>query len=51
MLSGLPETFRELFGYLDELKFSSAPDYGKVRGLLQNLMKKNGYELDYKFDW
>ena len=51
LLSGLPETFRELMGYLDELKFNSAPEYSKVRTMLQNLMKKNGYELDYKFDW
>lgn len=37
--------------YIDELKYTSTPDYEKIKGIIQGLMKKNGYELDYKFDW
>jgi casein kinase 1 len=51
LLGGLPEAFREMMAYVDELKFGSAPEYGRLRAALQGVMKKNGYELDYKFDW
>lgn len=51
LLSGLPEAFVQAMTYIDELKFGSAPDYDKLRGLLSGLMKKHGYEMDYKYDW
>ena len=33
------------------MKFKDKPNYGYVKVELINLMKKNGYELDYKHDW
>jgi casein kinase 1 len=51
LLVGLPPVFGQLFAYLKELKFDSTPDYGKIQGMLNALMKKNGYEWDYKYDW
>lgn len=51
LLSGLPEAFVGAMGYIDELKFSSVPDYERLRGLFGGLMKKHGYEMDYKYDW
>jgi casein kinase 1 len=51
LLSGLPEAFVAAVNYIDELKFSSAPDYDRLRGMFSGLMKKHGYEMDYKYDW
>lgn len=51
LLEGLPDHFRQLLAYLDELKFASAPDYDRIRNILHALIKKNGYEVDYKYDW
>ncbi len=51
LLAGLPPNFGDIYAYLDELKFSSEPDYGKIKGSLTALMKKNGYDMDYKYDW
>jgi hypothetical protein len=51
LLGGLPEAFVAAMGYVDELKFGSEPNYDKLRGLFSGLMKKHGYQLDYKYDW
>ena len=51
LLAGLPGVFGEMLSYLDQLKFNTVPDYGRLREGLGVLMKKNGYELDYKYDW
>lgn len=51
LLQGLPETFRNLMKFVQNLKFKEKPNYGYVRAELLGLMKKNGYELDYKHDW
>ena len=51
LLAGLPPVFGEILSYLNGLKFASVPDYGKLRGMLTGLMSKNGYQLDYKYDW
>ena len=37
--------------FVENLKFKEKPNYGYVRAELLGLMKKNGYELDYKHDW
>ena len=51
LLAGLPPAFQELLGSLEELKFNSVPDYARLREIITSLMKKNGYENDYKYDW
>ncbi len=50
-LQGLPETFRKIYEYSLSLGFKDKPNYGYLRQELLGLMKKNGYELDYKYDW
>ena len=51
LLQGLPETFKILMNYISKLKFKEKPNYDYLRAELMGLMKKNGYELDYKHDW
>jgi hypothetical protein len=34
-----------------KIKFVDRPNYGQIRQELLALLKKNGYELDYKHDW
>lgn len=51
LLQGLPETFKSIMNYIESVKFKEKPNYGYLRAELLGLMKKNGYELDYKYDW
>lgn len=37
--------------YCRELQFKDKPDYDKLKNLFKNLMKKNGWENDYEYDW
>jgi hypothetical protein len=51
MLQGLPETFAKIYNYSLTIGFKEKPNYDYLRQELLGLMKKNGYELDYKYDW
>lgn len=51
LLSGLPDAFTQALAHIDQLKFASTPDYERLRCIFQALMKKHGYEVDYKYDW
>lgn len=51
LLQGLPDMFGGLLKATNSLKFKDIPQYGLYRRELLGLMKKNGYELDYKHDW
>lgn len=51
MLQGLPETFAKIFNFALSIGFKDKPNYGYFRQELLALMKKNGYEMDYKHDW
>ncbi len=51
LLEGLPDAFSTVLSYLKGLKFEETPSYDKIRQSLLSLMKRNGYELDYKYDW
>ena len=51
LLQGLPEIFGGLLKAIRTLKFTQKPHYGLYRRQILGLMKKNGYELDYKHDW
>lgn len=51
LLEGLPQTFATILNYVKELKFDEKPNYEKIKQELEKLMKRNGYEMDYKFDW
>jgi hypothetical protein len=47
----LPEEFSLFFNYCRGLKFEEKPDYAYLRKLLKDLMYRNGYEVDYQYDW
>ena len=51
MLQGLPDTFTRIFNAAIAIKFKQKPNYAYFRQEMLGLMKKNGYELDYKHDW
>ena len=46
-----PEEIRKIFGYVLGLTFTQSPDYIFLSDLIRNLLKKYGYEEDYKYDW
>ena len=37
--------------YARKLEFEEDPDYNYLRTLIQNIMQKNNYEFDHKYDW
>lgn len=48
---GLPEEFNTYLQYCRNLKFEEKPDYNYMRKIFKDLMYKNGYDYDYKYDW
>ena len=40
-----------MMNYIEKIKHKDKPNYGYLRAQMLGLMKKNGYELDYKYDW
>lgn len=51
LCKGLPDEFFQYCAYCRRLKFTDKPDYGFLRGLFKDLMKKLKFEEDYIFDW
>jgi len=51
LCKGMPEEFVTLLMYCRNLKFDDEPDYAYMRNLLKELFIKNGYEMDYHYDW
>lgn len=37
--------------YTRGLKFEERPDYNYLRGLMEQVLRANGWALDNKFDW
>jgi len=50
-LQGWPPELGEFFQHCRSLGFDEAPDYDHLRGLLQLMMARNGWDCDYQFDW
>lgn len=46
-----PEEFATYLNYCRKLGFDQDPDYSYVRKLFKDLFVKNGFELDYMYDW
>ena len=51
LCKGLPTEFITYLTYCRNLRFEDKPDYVYLRNLLKDLFIKQGYELDYQFDW
>lgn len=43
--------FREIWQIIDALEYESAPDYDKIRSLLQEAVKENGINQNDEWDW
>mmetsp|Transcript_18022 Transcript_18022/g.27008 ORF Transcript_18022/g.27008 Transcript_18022/m.27008 type:complete len:339 (+) Transcript_18022:158-1174(+) len=48
---GLPDAFAKYLKLCRELGFKATPKYSQLKGLFTDLMKKKGYEMDFKYDW
>ena len=46
-----PNEFAKILEYVRNLCFDEKPDYDFIRKLLKSLFLKNGFILDYHFDW
>ncbi|KAI4316120.1 hypothetical protein L6164_024131 [Bauhinia variegata] len=46
-----PVEFASYFHYCHSLTFDQRPDYGFLKRLFRDLFTREGYELDYMFDW
>lgn len=51
LCKGLPTEFVTYLTYCRNLRFEDKPDYVYLRNLLKDLFIKQGFELDYQFDW
>jgi len=47
----LPGEFEEYLSYCKNLGFEDRPDYGLLRGLLRNAFAREGFQLDFVYDW
>jgi hypothetical protein len=48
---GLPGEFAEIWKVIKKLRYSEAPDYEKLRGLLKSVIERTGGIAKPKFDW
>ncbi|ESQ56188.1 hypothetical protein EUTSA_v10025130mg [Eutrema salsugineum] len=46
-----PSEFTSYFHYCRSLRFEDKPDYSYLRRLFRDLFIREGYQLDYVFDW
>ncbi|CAO2042997.1 unnamed protein product [Urochloa humidicola] len=46
-----PSEFTAYFHYCRSLRFEDKPDYSYLRRLFRDLFIREGYQLDYVFDW
>ena len=37
--------------YIEDIRFLDEPDYAFLKKPFRDLMKKEGYDYDFKFDW
>jgi casein kinase 1 len=48
---GLPIEFSMYLNYCRSLKFEDKPDYTFLRRLFRELMEREGYKMDFDYDW
>lgn len=51
LCTGLPHEFVDYLEYVRGLKFDQVPDYLRLRTSFLSLFAREGYSLDYKWDW
>lgn len=51
LCKGFPSEFATYLTYCRNLRFDEKPDYAYLRNLFKELASKNGYEMDYVYDW
>ncbi|KAL9650675.1 hypothetical protein ABK040_001731 [Willaertia magna] len=51
LCKGFPSEFAAYLKYVRALRFEDKPDYAYLRKLLRDLFTKEGYQMDYLFDW
>ena len=48
---GLPEEFEEIVSYPRNLIFQEKPDYMYLKGLINKIIEREGFKIDYNYDW
>lgn len=51
LCQSLPQEFSTYLSYCRGLRFEDRPDYAYLRKLLSDLLAREGYSVDYVFDW
>ncbi|KAI9143904.1 kinase-like domain-containing protein [Paraphysoderma sedebokerense] len=51
LCSGLPPEFAQYLKYVRALQFADIPDYTMLRKLFHGIAKREGWRLDWIFDW
>jgi hypothetical protein len=51
LCKGVPDEFAIYLKYVRELKFEEKPSITYLRKLIMGLFKREGYEMDYEYDW
>jgi len=51
LCKGFPSEFATYLTYCRNLRFDEKPDYAYLRNLFKDLAIKNGYDMDYVYDW
>jgi casein kinase 1 len=51
LTEGFPSEFGQYLQYVRELGFEDTPDYDYLRGLFDNILKKEGNSDDGQYDW
>lgn len=50
-LEKCPKEYDEILTHIDVLTFVDAPNYDKITGLLEAIMKQHAYTWDQRYDW
>ncbi|EJD00929.1 casein kinase, partial [Fomitiporia mediterranea MF3/22] len=51
LCEGLPEELAKMLAYIKTLEYEDEPDYEYLKKLFTDRFKKEGFELDYDYDW
>jgi serine/threonine protein kinase len=51
LCKGFPNEFVQYLNYTRSLRFEDKPDYAFLRKLFRDLFVREGYQMDYVFDW
>nr|CAB3487635.1 unnamed protein product [Digitaria exilis] len=51
LCKSFPSEFTAYFRYCRSLRFADKPDYSFLKRLFRDLLIREGYQLDYVFDW